>query len=119
MATREIKTVISKFQDELRDKILGQLKDARGIYENILTFLKDHKYEGVVKIFSQYEKMEEESHDTVDLGINNFMKAPLGKDLRRNVAYVMVVRSIMDIASNGKNVAKYITTIQGFHIDKS
>ena len=110
---------MSIFQDELRDKILGQLADAKGIFEDIMTFLKDHKYEGVVKIFSTYERMVEESHDTVDVGIHNFMKAPLGKDLRRNVAYVILVRSIMEIASNGKNVAKYITTIQGFHIDKS
>jgi phosphate uptake regulator len=119
MATREFMTITAKAEKNLKASIAEQIKLVREMYSNLEKFPEKKDYKLIVDIFSMDDKLSELNEKAKDKAIENFMKAPLGKDLRRNVAYLMVVRSLRNISKDATNIGKYINNIQGYQINKN
>ena len=119
MATKEISTIINRAEKNLKNSIEEQINIIDTQFKNLVAFSKKKDYKLIVEIFELDDLIIELNHRTQDKAIENFMKAPLGKDLRRNVAYMMIGRSLKDISHNAVNIAKYINAIQGKKISKA
>ena len=119
MATKEMMTIINRAEKNLKNSVEEQIKIIDKQFKNLVKFSKQKDYKLIVEIFELNDLIQEMNHKAQDRAIENFMKAPLGKDLRRNVAYMMISRSLKDISHNAVNIAKYINAIQGKKISKA
>ena len=113
MPTTEFITITAKAEKNLKSSIVEQIKLIENEFKNLANFPKKKDYKLIVDVISFDSHLSELNESSLEKSIENFMKAPLGKDLRRNVAYLMIIRSLREISHDAVNIAKYINTVQG------
>jgi phosphate uptake regulator len=117
-ATKEFLTITERAEKDLRTSIIEQLKLIIKEFKNLTNFPEKKDYKLILDVFSYNEQVNKLNDKSINKSIENFMKAPLGKDLRRNVSYLMIVRSLRDISKDATGIAKYINDIHGLRVNK-
>jgi phosphate uptake regulator len=118
MKTQE-QSITQQAEKGLRRSLQKQIKLTSKSFDKLIDFLNSHNYKDIEKIYSISKQFDLLNSVSINTALSNFMKAPLGKDLRRNVAYTMIARDIKDIQINAENIASFVTNIQGYSIDKT
>lgn len=91
-------------RENLIDITKGLIKELKFINKKI----KDKDIEKLSKVFLMHDELVMLTHNSFEKSIDNFSYAPLGIDLRRNIAYLMSSRSLKNISINILNITKFM-----------
>ncbi|BDV02317.1 MAG: hypothetical protein HPAVJP_2060 [Candidatus Hepatoplasma vulgare] len=100
---------IQKQQYKSRNLLLELLSTIISSYEAIDTAIRSKNPEKyLIKVFSNEKKYEESFPPIKDYILKGFLQAPLGKDLRRNIAYFQILNSYKTINKFTVQISRYI-----------
>ncbi len=99
----------------IRDHTLKLKSDLKQIicklsnqYSFLIDFTVDKKETNLAKVFLAKDEIFHLIDDSFNVVIENFSYSPLGKDLRRNISYIMMIKSLKDISTYASNIANYL-----------
>lgn len=95
---------IRKLRTDLKKIICKQSKQ----YSLLIKFSEDKSEGSLAKLHLAKDEIFHLLDDAFDLSIENFSYSPLGKDLRRNISYIMTIKSLKYISSYAMNITKYL-----------
>lgn len=100
---------IQKQQYKSRKLLLELLETIISSYEAINLAIKSKNPEKhLIKVFSSEKKYDESFPNIKAYILKGFLQAPLGKDLRRNIAYFQILNSYKTINKFTAQISKYI-----------
>jgi len=106
---RRIKMPVTKEHEmKLKKDIKKVMKKIINHYSLFLKYLETKNNEYLNDIFIEKEKIDKMIDKVFDLTIETFAGAPLGKDLRRNISYSMITKSLRDLLNTSTNISKFL-----------
>lgn len=108
---------IREKEKELKKQLKYIVKQITKQFVSINKSIETKKYESVSKVLIFSEDIIELADIAFELSIENYSFAPLGKDLRRNITYTTIVKSLRDISDSTRNICKFILINNEFKIN--
>jgi len=100
--------VTSDHIKELRINLKDTIKKLSKQFNFIIKFSECKKESILAKIYLLNDEIIHSLDHSFGLSIENFSYSPLGKDLRRNISYTMIINSLRKISFHSINIIKYL-----------
>ncbi len=100
------------YELKMKKNVVKLYKEAIYIYENLIKSVKLNDAKYLNKVFIAEKEFNENNGEIIDEIVNGFLRAPLGKDLRRNISYLMISKSIKDVVNKASNLSVYVANAE-------
>lgn len=110
-------TKIVEAQKKNLKKIEETIIELENQYISIKKCIDENDFNNVSKILLKHEEIIKKCNKFFEKISEQFAFAPLGKDLRRNISYLMIVKMLTDISKNIYNISKFITINNDKNVD--
>ncbi|RLA68302.1 MAG: hypothetical protein DRQ78_01285 [Epsilonproteobacteria bacterium] len=101
-------TITQRAEIYLASKIRNEIQTTIDIYQMIESYAKSGDKDLRKTILILIEEHKSNYDKLLSITLGNFMKSPLGKDLRRNVAYMNIVNELNRIVNLSDSVVNFI-----------
>ncbi len=101
--------VIREKEKDLRNLLKEITNEISGEFSYIIEIIEAKKFDSVTKVLLAYDKSIDKLEKAFLMSVHNYSYAPLGKDLRRNISYSTITKSLRNICRSLKNISIFIS----------
>ena len=101
-------------EENLKKKIKYIVSEINNEYKILISSITNKEYKNLSKIIVINDDIKKDVEQAFELTIENYSFAPLGKDLRRNISYTMMTKSLKDISVSASTISKFIFSTYKF-----